>query len=55
METFDEHALMERVDGDVEFLEESVRMLEEDSPLLIEALRAAAASRDADALARWFG
>ena len=29
---FDEDALMDRVDGDVEFLEETIAVLDEDSP-----------------------
>lgn len=50
-QVFDEQALMDRVDGDVEFLQETVTMLDEDSPSLIQAIRAAAVSRDAEALA----
>ena len=47
---FDENALMDRVDGDLEFLEETTAMLEEDSPALLEQLRTAAAARDAENL-----
>ena len=49
-DAFDENALMERVDADVEFLEETIAMLDEDSPALLEQIRAAAQSRDAAAL-----
>ncbi len=51
-DTFDEKALMEHVDGDVEFLEETVGMLDEDGPALLEQIRAAAASGDAAALVK---
>ena len=43
-DAFDEVALMDRVDGDVEFLEETIAMLDEDSPALLEQIRTAAAS-----------
>jgi len=49
---FDEIALMDRVDGDTEFLEETIAMLDEDSPALLEQIRMAAASRDAAALVK---
>jgi HPt (histidine-containing phosphotransfer) domain-containing protein len=49
---FDENALMDRVDGDVEFLEETIAMLDEDSPALLEQIRAAANARDAAALVK---
>ena len=49
---FDEEALLERVDGDIEFLEETVAMLDEDSPALLEAIRAAVRSSDAAALVK---
>jgi HPt (histidine-containing phosphotransfer) domain-containing protein len=49
-DAFDENALMEQVDGDVEFLEETIALLDEDSPALLERIRAAATSRDAAAL-----
>jgi HPt (histidine-containing phosphotransfer) domain-containing protein len=51
-EIFDENELMDRVDGDREFLEETIAMLDEDSPSLLEQIRAAAASRDAEELAK---
>ena len=51
-DTFDEKALMEHVDGDVEFLEETVGMLDEDGPALLEQIRVAAASGDAAALVK---
>lgn len=46
----DETELMARVDGDVEFLEETVVMLDEDGPALLEEILAAAAAKDAAAL-----
>ena len=49
-DAFDENALLEQVDGDVEFLEETIALLDEDSPALLEKIRAAATSRDAAAL-----
>ena len=51
-DAFDDHALMERVDGDVEFLEETIAMLDEDSPALLDEIHAAAGSGDAAALIR---
>ena len=48
---FDQADLMDRVDDDLEFLEETVAMLEEDSPALLQAVRDATEARDADALA----
>jgi len=51
-DAFDEKALMDHVDGDREFLEETVAMLDEDSPGLLEQIRAAAVSRDAAALVK---
>lgn len=51
-EVFDASALMERVDEDVEFLEETVSMLDEDSPGLLEEIRAAVSGRDAAALVK---
>jgi two-component system, sensor histidine kinase and response regulator len=47
---FDKEALLERVDGDVEFLAETVDILDEDAPGLLEALRVAVASGDANAV-----
>jgi HPt (histidine-containing phosphotransfer) domain-containing protein len=51
-EPFDENALMDRVDGDVEFLEDTIGMLGEDGPGLLEAVRNAVTARDAEALAK---
>ena len=51
-DAFDETALMDRVDGDVEFLEETIAMLDDDYPGLLERIRIAAASRDAENLAK---
>ncbi len=47
---FDEQALLDRVDGDVEFLEETIEMLEDDVPPLLEQLGQATASRNAEVL-----
>ena len=47
---FDHDALMERIDGDVEFLEETITMLDEDGPSLLEQVQAAATSGDVTAL-----
>ncbi len=43
---------MERVDGDIEFLDETIAMLDEDSPALLDEIHAAARSGDAAALIR---
>ncbi len=51
-DAFDEKALMDHVDGDIEFLEETVAMMDEDSPDLLERIQAAAASGDAAALVK---
>ncbi len=47
---FDEQGLLDRVDGDVEFLQETIDMLEEDVPPLLEQLGQATASRNAEDL-----
>ena len=47
---FDARALLERVDGDIEFLAETVQMLGEDCLPLVQQIQEAAASRDAYAL-----
>ena len=51
-DVIDEKALVDQVDGDLEFLEETVVMLDEDSPRLVEQVRAAVVSRDAAALVK---
>jgi len=51
-EAFDEQALMDRVDDDIEFLEETIAMLDEDCPDLLSQIQAAAASGDAEALVK---
>lgn len=51
-EAFDENALMDRVDDDTEFLEETIALLDEDCPALLEQIRTAATSRDAEKLAK---
>jgi HPt (histidine-containing phosphotransfer) domain-containing protein len=47
---FDHDELMDRIDGDFEFLEESMEMLDEDAGPLLEKVRAATRARDASAL-----
>jgi len=49
---FDEAELMERVDGDVEFLADTVQMLETDGRALMVELKTAVASGDAPAIGR---
>jgi HPt (histidine-containing phosphotransfer) domain-containing protein len=51
-ELFDEQALLDTVDGDIEFLEETVGMLDEDAPTLLDEVRRAAEERNAEGLAR---
>jgi len=48
---FDKDALLDRVDGDAEFLAETVEILDEDAPSLLEEIRGAAGARDAARLA----
>ena len=50
--TFDEAELMDRVDGDMEFLTETVEMLASDGQPLIDEIRAGIAAGDAPAVAR---
>ena len=49
---FDDKALMDQVDGDLEFLQETLAMFDEDSGELLEKIRADAAARDAASLAK---
>lgn len=49
---FDKKALLEELEGDIEFLEETIEMLDEDSRKLLDQIRAAADSGDATALIR---
>ena len=49
---FDEAELMERVDNDLEFLADTVRMLEADGRALMVELKTAVASGDAPAVGR---
>ncbi len=51
-DVLDPNALMDRVDGDLEFLEETIAMLDEDSPALLDQIHAAANAGDAAALVR---
>jgi len=51
-EHFDESELMDRVDGDVEFLAETVEMLVSDGPALLASIRAAIDAGDAGAVGR---
>ena len=48
--TFDQAQLMERIDGDVEFLGECIEIFDEDATPLFENIREAVAARDAAAL-----
>jgi HPt (histidine-containing phosphotransfer) domain-containing protein len=52
LEVFDEYALLDRVDGDYDFLEETIAMLENDAPDLIQQIQTAAAAGDADTMAQ---
>jgi HPt (histidine-containing phosphotransfer) domain-containing protein len=49
-EAFDEEALMERVDNDLEFLEETVSMLDDDWPNLLRQIQEAAIRSDTSAI-----
>ncbi len=49
-DVLDEAELMDSVDGDIEFLEETVTMLDEDGPDLLAQIHAAVSARDAAAL-----
>lgn len=49
---FDKDALLDRVDGDAEFLAESVELLEEDGPPLLGEIRDAASAGDAERVAK---
>jgi len=51
-QTFDEAELLERVDNDVEFLAETVEMLDTDGVALVEAIDVSVASGDAPGVAR---
>lgn len=50
--TFDEDALLAQVDGDIEFLSDTVEMLSTDAPGLVADIRAAVAAGDAAAVGR---
>ena len=49
-QTFNQAELMDRIDGDVEFLEECIEIFDEDSAPLLEQIRAAVTVQDAEAL-----
>ena len=49
-DVFDREELLEELDGDREFLEESLEMLDDDAPRLLEEIRAGMAQGDADAI-----
>ncbi len=51
-EPFDREALMNRVDGDTEFLAESVALLDEDGPPLLREIRDSASANDSERVAR---
>ena len=48
---FDRQELLEELDGDIEFLAESVEILEEDAPKLLLDIRSAIDAQDAQAAA----
>jgi len=48
--TFNQAELMDRIDGDVEFLEECIEIFDADSAPLLAKIREAVAARDAEAL-----
>jgi len=48
--TFNPAELMDRIDGDVEFLEECIEIFDEDSAPLLAKIREAVAASDAEAL-----
>ncbi len=50
-EVFDRHELLEELDGDREFLEETVAILNEDAPELLGRIREAVALNDPQAAA----
>ncbi len=49
---FDEAELLDRVDNDTEFLAETVQMLADDGPTLLEQIGAAVQAGDAEAVGR---
>ena len=49
-EPFDKQELLDELDGDHEFLEESLEMLAADAPPLLEQLRDAVTHQDAEAI-----
>ena len=51
-QAFDEKELLERVDGDVEFLADTVQMLETDGRSLIAEVKVAIAAGDSPAIGR---
>lgn len=51
-EPFDKEALLDTIDDDIEFLEETLEMLDEDSGELLDQCRSAAAAQDAEALVK---
>ena len=50
--TFDRDELLEELDGDREFLEESLEMMEADGPKLLGEIRDAIAANDAETVSR---
>lgn len=49
-QAFDHNELMDRLDGDLEFLEESIEIFDEDAAPLLDQIREAVTARDAAAL-----
>ena len=48
---FNKDELMDRLDGDIEFLAETVEILDEDGPTLLAEVRAAATAREPERIA----
>ena len=51
-DAFDQQGLLEELDGDLEFLAESVEILDEDSAKLLKELRQASHDQDAETVAK---
>ena len=49
-DVIDKTELLEEINGDIEFLNESFEMLEEDAPTLLTAIRSGMESADAEAI-----
>jgi HPt (histidine-containing phosphotransfer) domain-containing protein len=51
-ELFDKKALLDELEGDIDFLEETIEMLDGDSTELLDQVKTAAAAKDATALVK---